>query len=104
VIGVGGVIEKRLHRDVNDTKQEDRHDDDVLYNDEIVPLFVGAGLGHHEERKNQDKDDRNEEYDAGCAAEIVPLLNIRAGWVRPDSTYDCTNDSGYDEKMDKTGW
>jgi len=104
VIGVGGVVEERLHRDVNDAKEEDRHDDNVLYNDEVVPLFVGAGLGHHEERKKQDKEDRNEEDDGGCAAEIVPLLNIGAGWIRPDSTYDCADDSGYDEKMDKTGW
>src|SRR5271170_3567707 len=49
VAWVGGIVEERLNCCINDTKKEDWHDDDVLYDDEIVFLFSGAGLGHHEE-------------------------------------------------------
>ena len=69
---VGGIVEERLNCCVNDTDKENWHDDDVLYYDEIVFLFAGAGLGHHEECEKEDEDDAYDENDVGCATEVVP--------------------------------
>jgi len=69
---VGGIVEERLNCCVNDTEEEDWHDDEVLYEDETVLLLAGVGLGHHEECEKEDEDDAYDENDVGCATEVIP--------------------------------
>ena len=39
---------------------------------EIVFLFAGAGLGHHEECEKEDDVDAYDENDVGWATELIP--------------------------------
>ena len=98
--GVGGVVEKSLHCGVDYTKQENWHNNKVLYDDQIVFLLGSLGFGHHEESENEYEEDAAEKNDVGCATEVVSCLKMGTGRVRPDATDDRTDETCRDDKID----